>query len=139
MVEEVEELAGRVAIVTIAQCLFAIESRQGRTRPEQADQVQAQARAHLAVLLEELHAVDIAAGETQAWIGLELQALVERLIIQLTMFRAGLTQTLDDQEHRLEQRVFAYVAAEPVQSRGCCPMRGVHWYTSPCVLLTSIS
>jgi len=34
------------------------------------------------MLLEELHLLDIAAGKAQARVGLELQALVERLVVQ---------------------------------------------------------
>ena len=73
MVEQIEEVAGRVAVFAVAQRLLAVERRQRRTGADQADQVEAQARAHLPVLFEKLHAIDIAAREAQARVGLEFQ------------------------------------------------------------------
>src|SRR5690606_12637458 len=136
VVEQVEEVAGGVAVRAIAEGLLAVEGRQRRAGTEQADQVDAQARAQLAVFLEELQAIRVAAGEAQAGVGLELQALVQRLLIQLGM---GGAQAFQYPQYALKEAVFADAGAELAQSRGCCPMRGVHWYTSPCVLLTRSS
>ncbi len=116
VVEQVEEVAGRVAVFIVAKRLFAVEGRQRRAGAEQADQVDAQARAPLAVLLEELHLLDITAGKAQARVGLELQALVERLFVQA---RVELAQAIEHQQHALEQAVLADAAVERSQSSGC--------------------
>ncbi|MNE33190.1 hypothetical protein D3C80_1268450 [compost metagenome] len=104
VVEEIEEVPRRIAVFAVAQGLLAIEGRQRRAGTEQADQVDAQARAQLAVLFEELHAIDIAAGKAQARIGLQFQALIQRLFIQFGM---GGVQAFQHQLHTLEQAVFA--------------------------------
>jgi len=116
IVEQVEKVAGRIAVLAVAKRLFAVEGRQRRAGAEQADQVDAQARAPLAMLLEELHLLDIAAGKAQARVGLELQALVERLVIQTGI---ELAQAIEHQQHALEQAVFADAAVERFQSSGC--------------------
>ncbi|MNN78382.1 hypothetical protein D3C81_1949340 [compost metagenome] len=108
VVEEIEEVPRRIAVFAVAQGLLAIEGRQRRAGAEQADQVDAQACAQYAVLLEELHALDVAAGETEARVGLEFETVVERLFV---LRGARLAQALDDQLHRLEQRVLADVPA----------------------------
>ncbi|MNT76307.1 hypothetical protein D3C72_2152970 [compost metagenome] len=56
------------------------------------------------MLFEELHAIDIAAGKAQARIGLQFQALIQRLFIQFGM---GGVQAFQHQLHTLEQAVFA--------------------------------
>jgi hypothetical protein len=61
------------------------------------------------VLLEELHAIDIAAGKTQARVGLEFQVLVEALLIQLRM---GDLEALQHQLYGLEQAVLADAFAQ---------------------------
>ena len=40
-------------------------------------------------------------------------------------------QALEYQQYTLKQAVLADVALYSVQNRGCWPMRGAHWYTSP--------
>ena len=57
------------------------------------------------MLVEKLHAIDIAARETQARIGLEFQLVVQ---IVLTQVRVGLAQPVNHQQHGLKQRVLAY-------------------------------
>src|SRR5690606_25457285 len=61
VVEQIEEGACRIAILAVTQSLLAIECRQRRGRAEQSDQIDPQTRAQLALLLEELHLIDIAA------------------------------------------------------------------------------
>lgn len=133
VMEEIEEVPRRIALLAVAQGLFAVERRQRRTGTEQADQVETQPRPQHAALFEELHPIDIAAREAEARIGLEFQLIVERLVSQAGMF---LAQAIHDQQDRLEQRVLANAPGQRAYSRGCKPMRGFHWYTSPCVLLT---
>src|SRR5690606_3570123 len=109
VVEQVEEVPRRVAILAVAQGLFAVERRQRRATAEQADQVDAHARTQFAMLLEELHAIDIAARKTQARVGLELQVLVEALLIQMRM---SSPQALQHQLYGLEQAVLADAFAQ---------------------------
>ena len=106
--EEIEEFARRVAVLAVAQGLFAIEGRQGRTGAEQSDQVDPQASAQHAVLFEELYALDVAAGEAEAGVRLEFEAVVERFFI---LRHTRVTQAFDDLLHGLEQRVLADVPA----------------------------
>ena len=87
----------------------------------------------MSMLHKELHSVDIVRGKAQARVGLELQLVVQRVLIQQRM---SLTQSLDHLQNRLEQRVFTDTTAKLIQSRGCCPVRDGHKYTSPCVLMT---
>ena len=111
IVEQVQKFARRVAFGAIAERLLTIEGRQWRAGPEEADQVDPQLRPQLPMLFEEVHALDVAAGETQARVGLELEVLVERLFVQVRM---GGFQTVHHQEHTLEQAVLADAPADPV-------------------------
>jgi len=110
MVEQIEEIARRVAVFAVAQGLFAVERRQRRTGTDQADQVEAQARAHLPVLFEKLHAIDIAARKSEARVGLEFHLVVQILFAQV---RVRLAQPVDYQQHGLKQRVLAYYLRQP--------------------------
>ncbi|MCY1291406.1 hypothetical protein D9M70_405920 [compost metagenome] len=133
VVEQVEEVAHcRV----VAQRLLGVETGQRRMRAAQAEQVEAQAQVCPALFLDGLHVLDIAAREALAGIGTEFQALLQVLVIQ---FGVSGAQAGEQQRYRLEQAVAAEVALGRAQSRGCCPMRGVHRYTSPCVLTTCSS
>ena len=89
------------------------------------------------VLGEEFDALNIAPRKAHAWVRTEFEQVVQRLVIQ---FRMCLAQLIKHQKDALKQAVLADTPArQVVQSRGCCPMRGVHWYTSPCVLLMTSS
>ncbi|MNG15996.1 hypothetical protein D3C84_998660 [compost metagenome] len=85
MMEQVKKGTRRVTVFAVTQGLFCVKRRQRRARAEQPDQVKTQARTYLPMLLEELHAIDIATRETQARIALELQLLVEILFTQTWM------------------------------------------------------
>src|SRR5690606_37549049 len=116
--------------------LFRVERRQRRAAAEQPRQVHLQARAQLALFVEEAHLFDVRAGKAQARVGLEFQALIQALLVQLRMLVA---QPFQHQAHSLVEAVLADATAERGHSNGCRPMRGVHWYTSPCVLRTRSS
>lgn len=87
----------------------------------------------LSLLFEELEAIDITPGEPQARVGLKFDAFVQRLFITAGVC---ILQALENQLYRLVQAVLANTLSQVIQSRGCWPMRGVHWYFSPLVLCT---
>ncbi|MNG31639.1 hypothetical protein D3C84_1174800 [compost metagenome] len=61
------------------------------------------------VLLEKLHAINVAARETQARVGLEFQLVVQVVFAQV---RVGLAQPVNHQQHGLKQRVLAYSSGQ---------------------------
>jgi len=110
MVKQVKEVARRVAVFAVAQCLFAVERRQWRTGANQTDQVESHARAHLPVLFKKLHAINIAARESEARVGLKLDLIIQIVFAQV---RVCIAQPVDYQQHCLKQRVFAYYPGQP--------------------------
>ncbi|MCY1540791.1 hypothetical protein D9M68_764500 [compost metagenome] len=88
------------------------------------------------MLFKELHPVDIATGKPETWVRMELQPLQEHI---LGLLGGAPAQLFKHQQDALEQAVLADMTIERRQSSGCWPMRGAHWYTSPCVLFTTSS
>src|SRR5690606_13780680 len=118
---------------SIAQGLFTVEGRQWRGGAEQADQIDTQARPQLPMLMHELHLLDIDAGKPHARIGPEFQVLVQRL---LALAGVGLAPAVHDRADAVNQAVYSNSAAQTARSRCCNPVRGVHWYRAPWVVVT---
>ncbi len=78
--------------------------------------------------MEELDLLNVTPWESKARVGLEFEQVIKRLSVQ---FRMGVLQFIQHQQYALEQAVLTDAPAKPVHNRGCCPIRGVHWYTSP--------
>src|SRR5690606_23474659 len=114
-----QKIPGRVLAQAVAERLLAVEGGQRRAGAEQADQVDAQAGAQLAMLMEQFNALDIGAREPHARVGTELEALVQGILIQMGV---RLSQLMQHQLDALEQAVFPDVATQAAQSRGCNPM-----------------